>query len=135
MCSKIQNIEKTGPEQPQKNFGRLFNGAGENKDGTQIVVGTNTCHWIKPSQVPRGKKVTYARTVVAIRTENAEQKRVRITAGGDRLDYPGETSTDIASLDTTKILINSVLSTPGARMGAMDISNFYIHNYLKAYRC
>jgi hypothetical protein len=114
-------------------FGRLFNGVGKNKDGTQRVVGTNTCHWIKQSQVPRGKKVTYARTVVAIRTEKAEQKRVRITAGGDRPDYPGETSNDTASLDTTKILINSVLSTPGARMGAIDISNFYIHNDLTGF--
>jgi hypothetical protein len=115
-------------------LGRLFNGVGKNKDGTQQVVGTNTCHWIKRSQVPRGKKVTYARTVVAIRTEKAEQKRVRITVGGDRLDYPGETSTDTASLDTIKILINSVLLTPGARMGAIDISNFYIHNNLKEYQ-
>jgi hypothetical protein len=115
-------------------FGRLFNGVGKNKDGTQRVVGTNTCHWIKQSQVPRGKKATYARSVVAIRPEKAKQKRVRITTGGDRLDYPGETSTDTASLDTTKILINSVLSTPSARMGAIDISNFYIHNNLKDYQ-
>jgi hypothetical protein len=115
-------------------FGHLFNGVGKNADGTQRIVGTNTCHWIKRSQVLRGKKVTYARTVVAIRTEKAEQKRVRITVGGDRLDYPGETSTDTASLDTTKLLINSVLSTPGTRMGAIDISNFYIHNNLKDYQ-
>jgi hypothetical protein len=64
-------------------FGRLFNGVGKNADGTQRIVGTNTCHWIQRSQVPRGKKVTYTRTVVAIRTEKAEQKRVRITVGGD----------------------------------------------------
>jgi hypothetical protein len=108
-------------------FGRLFNGVGKNADGTQRIVDTNTCHWIKRSQVPRGKKVTYARTVVAIRTEKAEQKRVRIAVGGDRLDYPGETSTDTASLDTTKLLINSVLSTPGARMRAINISNFYCY--------
>jgi hypothetical protein len=25
-------------------FGRLFNGVGKNADGTQRVVGTNTCH-------------------------------------------------------------------------------------------
>jgi hypothetical protein len=37
-------------------FGRLFNGAGKNKDGTQRVIGTNTCHWIKRSQVLKGKK-------------------------------------------------------------------------------
>jgi hypothetical protein len=46
--------------------GRLFNGVGKNADGTQRIVGTNTCHWIRRSQVPRGKKVTYARTVVAV---------------------------------------------------------------------
>jgi hypothetical protein len=115
-------------------FGHLFNGVGKNADGTQRIVGTNTCHWIKRSQVPRGKKVTYAPTVVAIRTEKAEQKRVRITVGGDRLDCPGETSTDTASLDTTKLLIDSVLSTPGARMGEIDKLNFYIHNDLKEYQ-
>ena len=111
-------------------FGRLFNGVGKNKDGTKRVVGTNTCHWIKRSQVPKGMKVTYARTVVAVRPEKSEPKRVRITAGGDRLDYYGETSTETASLETAKILINSVLSTPGAKMGAIDVENFYIHTLL-----
>jgi hypothetical protein len=52
--------------------GRLFNGAGKNKDGTQQVIGTNTCPWIRRSQVLKGKKVMYAQTVVAIRTEKAE---------------------------------------------------------------
>jgi hypothetical protein len=28
-------------------LGRLFNGVGKNKDGTQRIVGNNTCHWIK----------------------------------------------------------------------------------------
>jgi hypothetical protein len=49
--------------------GRLFNGVGKNADGTQRVKGTNTCHWIKKSQVPKGKRVTYTRTVVAVRPE------------------------------------------------------------------
>jgi hypothetical protein len=50
------------------------------------------------------------------------------------LDYLGETSTEAASIETTKLLINSVLSTPGARLGTIDISNFYIQNYLKDYQ-
>jgi hypothetical protein len=110
-------------------FGRLFNGVGKNADGTQIVKGTNTCHWIKKSQVPNGKRVTYARTVVAARLEKEEINRVRITVGGNLLDYLGETSTEAASTETTKLLINSVLSTPGARLGTINISNFYIQNY------
>jgi hypothetical protein len=71
-------------------FGRLFNGVGKNADGTQRVKGTNTCRWIKKSQVPKGKRVTYARIVVAVRPEKEEINRVRITVGGNLLDYLGE---------------------------------------------
>jgi hypothetical protein len=55
--------------------------------------------------------VTYTQTVVAVRPEKSEPKRVRITAGGNRLDYHGETSIETASLEAPKLLINSVLST------------------------
>jgi hypothetical protein len=60
-------------------FGRLFDGEGKNADGTQRVKGTNTCSWTKKSQVPKGKRVTYARTVVAVRPEKEEINIVRIT--------------------------------------------------------
>jgi hypothetical protein len=95
--------------------GRLFDGVGKNTDGTQRVKGTNTCHWIKKSQVPKGKRVTYlCPTVVAVRPEKVETDRVWITVGGNLLQYLGETSTEAASIETTKLLINSALSTPGA---------------------
>jgi len=84
--------------------------------------------------VPKGKRVTYARTVVAVRPEKSEPNRVRSTVGGNLLAYLGETSTEAASIETTKLLFNSILSTPGARLGIIDISNFYIQNYLKDYQ-
>jgi hypothetical protein len=84
------------------------------------------------------KRVTYARTVVAslvaVRPEKAESNRVQITVGGNLLACLGETSTEAASIETTKLLINSVLSAPGARLGTIDISNFYIQNFLKDYQ-
>jgi hypothetical protein len=67
-------------------------------------------------------------------TRKAETNRVRITVGGNLLDYLGETSAEAASIETTKLIINSVLSTPGARLRTIDISNFYIQNYLKDYQ-
>jgi hypothetical protein len=73
-------------------FGRLFNGVGKNAEGTQRVKGTNTCYWIRKSQVSKGKRVTYARTVIAVRPEE-ESNRVQITVGGNLLAYLGETST------------------------------------------
>ena len=117
-----------------KEFGRLFQGYGKKDDGTKITEGTNTCHWCKKSQMPRNKRATYARMVVDVRPEKEDPNRVRITAGGDRLDYYGETSTETASLETAKILINSVLSTKNAKFMAIDLSNFYIQNDLEDYQ-
>jgi hypothetical protein len=38
--------------------------------------------------------------------------------------------TKTAALTTVKILINSVLSTPGAEFMAGDINNFYLNNVM-----
>ena len=84
--------------------------------------------------MPSHKRATYARFVVDVRPEKKDPNRVRITAGGDRLDYFGETSTESASLETAKILLNSVLSTKNAKFMSIDISNFYIQNDLEDYQ-
>jgi hypothetical protein len=47
-------------------------------------------------------------------------------AGGDRVHYPFEVGTPTANLLTIKLLINSMISTPGARFFMMDIKNFYL---------
>jgi hypothetical protein len=47
-------------------------------------------------------------------------------AGGDRVHYPFDADTPTANLLTAKLLINSVISTPGARLFTMDIKNFYL---------
>ena len=56
---------------------------------------------------------------------------MQFTAGGNLLQYYGETSTETASIETAKILINSVLSTKNAKFMTMDISNFYLMTPLK----
>ena len=105
-------------------YGRLFQAAGTNSNGAQRVKGTNTCHWIPKSAVPKNKEVTYALTVVDIRPEKSESNKVRITVAGDCLDYFGETSSKTASQKTAKILINSILSTKNAKFMSINISNF-----------
>ena len=112
-----------------KEYGRLFQGYGKNKDGTKENEGTDTYHWIPRSQVPRGKKLTYARTVVDIQPEKDDPNRVRITVEGDQLEYFGETSSE-----TAKILTNSVLSTKNAKFMSIDIINFYIQTDLSDYQ-
>ena len=83
----------------------------QKNDGTNITEGTNTCHWCKKSQMSHNKQATYARIVVNVRPEKDDPNRVRITAGGNRLNCYEETPTEITSLEKVKILINSVLST------------------------
>lgn len=124
---KHKRYKDTWEKAGSNEYGRLFQGCGKKEDGSQQITGTNACHWIPRSQVPKNKKVTDARYIVDVRPEKEDPNRVvRNTAGGDRLDYYGETSTETASLETAKILLNSVLSAKNAKFMSIDISNFFI---------
>ena len=48
-----------------------------------------------------------------------------ITVGGDNLSYDGPIATKCASLITTKILLNSVVSNILALLMCVDIHDFY----------
>ena len=100
-------------------IGRLAQGVGNH------VKGTNTIFFIHKSKVPGGKRVTYGRIVVSIRPEKAETHQVSITVGGDKISYDGPTATQCTSLITTKILLNSVVSTILALFMCVDIHDFY----------
>jgi hypothetical protein len=62
---------------------------------------------------------------VDIKDQKEEKERTRLTVGGDHIEYPGDKSTRTAGLTTSKILINSVISTPNAKFLVIDINNFY----------
>ena len=89
-----------------------------------MPTGTNTVFFIAKTAIPHGRKVTYARMVASIRPNKSEVNRVRVTVGGNRLDFPGATTTHCAGLTTTKFLLNSTISTPGARFMTLDIKYF-----------
>ena len=109
----------------ENEFGRLFKGYGDTE-------GMNVCEWVTWDKIPKGKVVTYARYTVAYRPEKVDEPyRVRIRAGGDRLIYEGPVSTHVAGMETFKILLNSTISTKGAKMVMGDISNMYLESFLK----
>jgi hypothetical protein len=61
------------------------------------------------------------------------QRRKRthhIKVEGDQIEYPGDKSTRTAGLTTAKILINSVISTLGAKFLVIDIKEFYLNTPL-----
>ena len=94
---------------------------GDRKTGAE---GTNTFIILLPEQVPhipKDRTVTYANIVVDYRPQKEDPNRVRITAGGNLIIYPGELTTRTANITTSKILWNSVLSTLRAKYMCMVI--------------
>jgi hypothetical protein len=64
---------------------------------------------------------------VDIKEHKEERERIRLTVGGDQIEYPGDKSTRKAGLTTAKILINSIISTKGARLLVIDIIKIYLN--------
>jgi hypothetical protein len=94
------------------------------------LYNTNTIRFIRMSDIPKGRKVTYGSFVVDIKDHKEEKEGTRLTVGGDQIEYPGDKSTRNAGLTTAKNLINSVISTLGAKILVIDINNFYLNTPL-----
>jgi hypothetical protein len=89
--------------------------------GIRYIQGTNTCFFIELSNIPKDRKITYGKLVCDHKPNKVEKERVRLTVGGDRLDYTGEVETSTADITTFKIIINITLTTKDAKMMMMDI--------------
>jgi hypothetical protein len=109
-------------------IGRLTDGRVGNG-----IVGTNTIKFIHPSALPPGRKPTYLRVVAAYRPQKEDPYRIRYTVGGDRINYPGETTTPGAEMTTVKLLLNSTISTSGARFMCTDVKDFYLNTAMDRY--
>jgi hypothetical protein len=77
--------------------------------GIRDIEGTDTIEFITAAQVPRARQITYGRLVCDIPPQKKETHRVRLTMGGDIIDYPGETATRNADSTTSKCLWNSTI--------------------------
>jgi hypothetical protein len=114
----------------KKGFG---NEIGRLSQGIRDIKGTTTCFFVELKNIPKGRKITYGKLVCHQKPNKAEQERVRLTVGGDRLDYSGEVVTSTADITTFKILTDSTLSTEHAEMMMMDIKNYYLGTPLPRY--
>jgi hypothetical protein len=94
--------------------------------GIRNIPGTDTCFFIKLTNIPKDRKITYGKMVCDYKPHKKEKERVRLTVSGDRLDYSGDVATSTAEITTFKILINRTLSTEDAIMMMMDIKNYYL---------
>jgi hypothetical protein len=94
--------------------------------GIQDIPGNDTCFFTTLKNIPQDRKITYNRIVCNYKPHKQEKERVRITVGGDILDYSGDVATSTTDITTFKILINSTLSTKDASMMMIDIKNYYL---------
>jgi hypothetical protein len=104
-------------------FGRLASGVG-----TRMPTGTNTIFFIDKGEVPPGRTVTYANAICDHRPTKDDPWRVRLTVGGDKLDYPGDPGAPAASLLDSKFVINSTISTPCANFFTTDVKDCFLNN-------
>jgi hypothetical protein len=102
------------------------NECGHLFQGIRDIPGTDTCFFTKLKSIPNDRKITYGKIVCDYKPHKKEKERVRLTVGGDRLDYSGDVATSTAVITTFKILINSTLSTEDTAMMMMDIKNYYL---------
>lgn len=116
-------------------FGKELGGLAQGDDKTG-AAGTNTVFFMDHSeikQIPSDRTVTYGRVVVDYRPQKEDPNRVRITVGGNLINYPGELTTRTADLVTSKVLWNSVISTKNARYVTADLKLFYLTAPLDRY--
>ena len=77
--------------------------------------------------------MTYGRIVVNYRPKKSDPNRVRLAVGTNCINYPGNCSTPTTNMLTVKLLLNSVISTKGAKFMSIDIKNFYLNTPMARY--
>ncbi len=120
---KLMHILATA-EVWQTVFGKDFGGMAQgcNKTGQK---GKNVMFIMAHDEIRHAlaakKFFTYANPVVDYRPQKDDPHRIRITAGGNLIDYDGDAFVCTADLDTAKLHWNSVISTENARYMCLDI--------------
>ena len=113
----------------RKELGRLAKGIPGK------VEGTNTSYFIDKANIPdeRWKDITYGRIVVAYRLKKSDPYQTRLTVGGNIITYPGDCGTPTVDLLTVKLLLNSIISTLGAKFITIDKKYFYLNTPMARY--
>jgi hypothetical protein len=101
----------------------------ETAAGKEIIklITSKTGRWIRFRDIPPGRKAAYYNPRCRTKIKMGElEHRVRGTIGGDQIDFDGDTAAYTASMPTLKILLNAVVSKPGAKFATADIKDYYL---------
>jgi hypothetical protein len=96
-------------------------------DEMERLFKSGTLRPIMYDGIPQDKEATYMNPVCSekLKDSGTVQLRTRATIGGDRIDYPYSTTAVTAELESTKILLNAMISD-NAAFSTIDIEDFYL---------
>jgi hypothetical protein len=83
---------------------------------------THVSLWTSKTYQKKGK--SHMVKLFVTKSLKKEKERVRLSVGGNRLDYSGDMATSTADITTFKFLINSTLSIEYVAMMMMDIEKY-----------
>ena len=72
------------------------------------------------------QKRTFTYILCNVKARKSNLNQVRITISSNIIQYPINVGTPTADMNTTNILLNSVLSTNNANFLTLDINNMYL---------
>jgi hypothetical protein len=106
-------------------IGQLAQGVGTRISKEEA---TNTINFILKDKVPkdRMKDVICGSFSCDYKPNKEEKWRTQLTKGGDQINYPFDCRTSTADMIFFKIIINSTISTRGAKCMMINLSNFYL---------
>ena len=70
--------------------------------------------------------ICHTRVVCEVRPGKDDPNRTCITVNGGDIYYAEDVATPTGSLELVKLMINSVISRPGAKFSCFDVKNFYL---------
>ncbi len=106
----------------------------QGKEG--VTVGTNTIFYLTHAEIrciPKDWTVTHTCIVIDHRPQKDDPNQFRITVGSNLIDYPYKLTTRTADMVSAKIMWNSVISSPGAKVGGAKIKKMYLKTPLNWY--
>jgi len=105
----------------------------EHTEWIRLTKKTETARFMKKHEARGDCKPSYYNPQPEMKMKDAKLiHRIRGTYGVHKGDiYPDDLAAYIADLTTTKLILNKVVSTPGARFMTLDITDFYLGTPLK----
>ncbi len=100
-----------------------------------LATTTKTIAFMAKQDIPqaRCRDITYGQIVCNYHPKKKDPHCTRITTGGNLINYPDDCGTPTADILTIKLLFNSIISTPNAKLMTIDIKNFYLMTPMDRY--